>query len=184
MRHLPWTLAATALMLAGCVASRRGPATGGAFSSLPVSRVPDSGASRAETISAPDFGTIQVPPARSGEILVIICAGPVANKGKHWFPEGTTLATALDWAGLDTNAPPRSIYLVDPKGHGVRHRVEGRPREELEQVKMGHGSRIVVPWDRCFGLGPNKSLQPRPRERAWVRFAVAVLRPGLAEFTR
>jgi hypothetical protein len=99
---------------------------------------------------------IQVPPVRAGEILVMVVGGgPVANNGEHWFPEGSTLATVLDWAGLDSVAPPRSILLVDPAGHAVRHRVGGRPRKELEQVRIRHGIRVVVPWDRCFGLRPN-----------------------------
>lgn len=102
---------------------------------------------------------IEIPPVRAGQIFVMVGGGPVTNKGEHWFPEGSTLATVLDWAGLDSVAPPRNILLVDSEGRAVRHRVAGRPRKELEQVRIPHGSRIVVPWDRCFGLRPNKPVQ-------------------------
>ena len=103
---------------------------------------------------------MQVPPSRVGAILVIISAGPVTNKGEHWFPEGATLATVLDWAGLDSVYPPRRVFVFAPDGHGVECRVAGRPRQELEQVTISHGTRILVPWDRCFGLGPNEPAAP------------------------
>src|SRR5688572_29865715 len=68
------------------------------------------------------FPAFQVESARTGEILVIIGGGPVTNKGKHWFPEGSTLARVLDWAGLNPVAPPRKVFLVDTNGHAVRCR--------------------------------------------------------------
>ena len=119
-----------------------------------------SACATSQPVSGPmTFSPITVEPPRDGEILVFIAEGPVTNKGQHWFPEGSTLATVLDWAGLDPVAPPRTIRVIDTAGHSVRCRVEGRPRGELERIKIGHGTRIVVPYDRCFGLGPNKALQ-------------------------
>lgn len=100
------------------------------------------------------YSPIAVEPARSGEILVFVGGGPVKNQGAHWFPEGSTLATVLDWAGLDETAPPRTVRIVDPQGNTVRCRVAGRSRSELEEVKVSHGTRIMVPWDRSFGGGP------------------------------
>jgi hypothetical protein len=134
--------AAVAVLLSACETSQQ------------ASRRPPLTASRPLT-----FASVQVPPARLGQVFVIVGGGPVRNKGEHWFPEGSTLATVLDWAGLDAVAPPRNVFIVDADGHSVRCRVAGRPRKELEQVKIHHGTRIVVPWDRCFGLGPNKPVQ-------------------------
>lgn len=85
-----------------------------------------------------------------GEISVIVSGGPVKNQGEHWFPDGTSLATVLDWAGVDSFGLPRNVYVVDTEGHEIRCRVLHRPKKELEQVKMSHGTRVVVPWDRCF----------------------------------
>jgi hypothetical protein len=117
---------------------------------------PVAGTPMAPVPTTMNFAPIQAPPARVGEVLVLIGGGPVEHKGEHWFPEGATLATVLDWAGLDRIAPPRNVYLVDPEGNAVRYPVAGRPRTELEQVRIMHGTRIIVPWDRCFGLGPNE----------------------------
>lgn len=107
------------------------------------------------------FAPIKVKPARTGEILVFVGGGSVTNKGEHWFPEGSTLATVLDWAGLDPIAPPHTIRIVDTEGHAVRCRVAGRPRKELEQIRIAHGSRIIVPYDRCFALGVHHAAANR-----------------------
>jgi hypothetical protein len=100
------------------------------------------------------YPAIQVEPPRNGQILVIVQGGPVMSQGKHWFPDGVSLATVLDWAGLVSYALPHKVFIVDPDGHAVRCRVDGRPREELKQIKVSHGTRIIVPWDRCFGMLP------------------------------
>ena len=91
------------------------------------------------------FSPITVEPPRNGEILMFVAGGPVTNKGEHWFPEGSTLATVLDWAGLDPVWPPRRVRIADAEGHSVAFRVAGRPRRELEQIRINHGARIVVP---------------------------------------
>jgi hypothetical protein len=104
---------------------------------------------------ASNYCAIQVEPPRNGEMLVIVIGGPVKNKGERWFPAGSTLASVLDWAGIDASFPPRTVRVVEADGKGVRYRVAGRPRKELEQVKLTHGTRVMVPWDRCFGFAPN-----------------------------
>ncbi len=92
---------------------------------------------------------------------MIVAGGPVKNKGEHWFPEGSSLASVLDWAGLSAMTPPRRVDIVSPDGHWVRCRVADKPREELEAVVMTHGIRIIVPWDRCFGLSPKAASHER-----------------------
>lgn len=165
MSYIPVLVAATALVASGCAASKHTSGGGRESSAIRLPNDPDSKGQSTEFVNVPTFGAILVPPARDREILVMVGGGPVKNQGERWFPEGSSLASVLDWAGLDPVAPPRRVLLIDAEGHAVRCRVAGRPRRELERVKISHGTRIVVPWDRCFGLGPNSSGQPTPGER-------------------
>jgi hypothetical protein len=113
-----------------------------------------------QTAKTLKFPSIQVEPPRDGEILVIIPSGPVKKKGQLWFPQGTTLAAVLDMAGLNPVAPPRRVYVVETDGHAVRYQVAGTPRKELEQVRINHGTRIIVPYDRCFGFYLDEKKSP------------------------
>jgi hypothetical protein len=113
-------------------------------------------------VRTPEFGPIHLGRARESEILVIIGGGPVTNKGEHWVPRGATLGGVLEMAGLDPVAPPRIVYVVETDGRDVRHRVAGRAKNELDQVRVNHGSRIIVPYDRCSALGLNPLPAPRP----------------------
>jgi hypothetical protein len=82
---------------------------------------------------------MNVPPARPGEIWV----------------EGSTLATVLDWAKIDPITPPHKVRVIDPDGHQSVVPLDGHPKEKLEQIKIKHGTRVIVPFDRCFGFRSN-----------------------------
>lgn len=120
--------------------------------------------------SAPKYQSIQAPAPRNGHVFVIVVGGPVKNKGEHWFPEGSSLATVLDWAGLMAESPPRRVDLVTPDGHSIRCRVAGSLREELEAIAVTHGVRVIVPWDRCYGLSPNQAAAHERRDYATISF--------------
>ena len=124
-----------------------------------------------QTVNGLHFAAIQVPPPRAGEILVIIVGGPAANKGRHWVPSQSTLGAVLELAGLNPSFPPRTVWVVEPDGRSARYRVAGRPRADLDRIRLNHGSRIVVPYDRCFSLGPDPRHAPGAALTACVRVA-------------
>jgi len=147
MRYIVSVAAAITLVLSGCVLSRD-TADNGRFSRLPLVDEPNDGTPKT-AVTNRVFGPIQVQPARDGEILVIIGGGPATNQGRHWVPQQSNLATVLDVARLSDT--PRNVWVIETDGRAVRHRVLNRPRTELERVRINHGARILVPWDRCFG---------------------------------
>jgi hypothetical protein len=147
MRYIFSIVTAIAL-LSGCAVSQNTAVDNGRFKPLPVSQKTNEGTPKTGGTNRM-FGAIQVPPAREGEILVIISGGPATNQGRHWVPEQSSLATVLGLARLSDT--PRNVWVIETDGRAVRHRVLDRPRTELERVRINHGTRILVPWDRCFG---------------------------------
>jgi hypothetical protein len=148
MRYILFIVAASALVLNGCALAQSRAGDDGRFSPSPLAQEPSDGTWKSGLTNR-TFGAIEVPPARNGEILVIIAGGPASNQGQFWLPEQISLATALDLAKLSDT--PRNIWVIEADGRAVKHRVLNQPRKELEQVRINHGSRIMVPWDRCFG---------------------------------
>jgi len=137
------------LVLSGCAVSENTAVNNGRSRPLPLGHELSDGTPKTGVTNRLMFGAIQVPPARDGEILVIISGGPATNQGQHWLPEVSSLAAVLDAARLSDI--PRNVWVIESGGRAVRHRVLNRPRTELERVRINHGTHILVPWDRCFG---------------------------------
>jgi len=116
------------------------------------------------TLSKHQFGTVPVGAKPSGEVMTTVQGGPVQKNGDHWLPEGCTLAAVLDWAVIDSSYAPKKVYVVTPDGVAITYCVAGRPRGELLRIKLAHGTRVIVPWNRCWAA-PNKSLERTPDEQ-------------------
>ena len=105
---------------------------------------------------------IDVEAPKDGKILVIFVAGPIERKGQYWFPQGSTLASVLDFAGLYLPALPHSVWVAEADGRAIRCRVHKGWRKQLDAVTINHGTRITVPYDRCFGEAPKPPPAANP----------------------